>query len=74
MFSQKVIRGSLIGGTSRTAEMLNYCCGHGIYPEVNVIDASQVSHALTKLEKKNDLATRYVIDCSTIPKASAAVA
>ena len=54
--------------------MLNYCCGHGIYPEVNVIDASQVSHALTKLEKKNDLATRYVIDCSTIPKASAAVA
>ena len=50
VFSQKAIRGSLIGGTARTAEMLNYCCGHDIYPDVNVIGADDVSETLQRLE------------------------
>ena len=64
----------IIGGTARTAEMINYCCSHGIYPDVKLIAAEEVSDALKQLDKKNDAATRFVIDCATIPRASTATA
>jgi hypothetical protein len=39
---------------------------------VKVIGAGEVCDALKQLDEKMDAAARYVIDCSTIPKASTA--
>ena len=40
VFSRKVLRGSLIGGTRATKEMLEHCVTREIFPDVEVIDAS----------------------------------
>lgn len=66
LFSQKSIRGSLIGGTQKTQEMIDFCCSKGVYPAIKVIDAKEISDTLKKLDEKNDSIVRYVIDCSTI--------
>eukprot|EP00227_Mantoniella_beaufortii_P015055 CAMPEP_0197592856 /NCGR_PEP_ID=MMETSP1326-20131121/16142_1 /TAXON_ID=1155430 /ORGANISM="Genus nov. species nov., Strain RCC2288" /LENGTH=360 /DNA_ID=CAMNT_0043158661 /DNA_START=48 /DNA_END=1130 /DNA_ORIENTATION=+ len=68
LFSQKSLRGSLIGGTQRTQEMIDFCCSKGVYPDIKVIPATEVMDVLKKLEEKNDSIVRYVIDCATIPK------
>ncbi|EEH54083.1 uncharacterized protein MICPUCDRAFT_20381 [Micromonas pusilla CCMP1545] len=70
VFSRKVLRGSLIGGTRATKEMLEHCVTREIFPDVEVIDASGISDAVKKLDAKNDKIRRYVIDCSTIPKSA----
>ncbi|WP_426791839.1 NAD(P)-dependent alcohol dehydrogenase [Sphingobacterium sp. WOUb80] len=57
--------GSLVGGTAETQELLNYCAAHKIYPEVQVISASEVNEAWDKVVNK-EARYRYVIDASTI--------
>ena len=68
VFSRKVVRGSLIAGTKSTEACLEFCVKHGVFPDVRVIDAAKAADALKALDKKNDAAVRYVIDCETIPK------
>ena len=68
VFSRKVVRGSLIAGTKSTEACLEFCVKHGVFPDVRVIDAAKAADALKALDKKNDAAVRYVIDCKTIPK------
>jgi uncharacterized zinc-type alcohol dehydrogenase-like protein len=68
VFSRKVVRGSLIAGTKSTEACLEFCVEHGVFPDVRVIDAAKAADALKALDKKNDAAVRYVIDCETIPK------
>ena len=48
---------------------LEFCVKHGVFPDVRVIDAAKAADALKALDKKNDAAVRYVIDCATIPAA-----
>jgi uncharacterized zinc-type alcohol dehydrogenase-like protein len=36
LFSQKSIRGTLIGGTQKTQEMIDFCCSKKIYPAIQV--------------------------------------
>ena len=74
VLSHKVVRGSLIGGTRRTEECLAYCIEHGVYPEIEVVDAGMIGKVMRKLDEKNDSVVRYVVDCGTIPKASASTA
>ncbi|MFM2482538.1 NAD(P)-dependent alcohol dehydrogenase [Celerinatantimonas sp. YJH-8] len=59
------LNGSLIGGIAETQEVMDYCAQHHIYPQIQVIHASQVSHAWTQVVNK-EARYRYVIDSSTI--------
>lgn len=66
----KKIMGSSIGGIKETAEMLEYSAEHGIYPDVEIIDAEYVNEAFRRVEA-GDVLFRFVIDASTIKTRSA---
>eukprot|EP00802_Teleaulax_amphioxeia_P019922 Tamp_20177.p1 GENE.Tamp_20177~~Tamp_20177.p1 ORF type:complete len:361 (+),score=102.73 Tamp_20177:39-1085(+) len=66
LFGRVSVTGSLIGGIKATQEMMDFCTKNNIYPNVQVIKASEVQGALEKLDKKSDQIVRYVIDCSTL--------
>ena len=55
---------SLIGGMKETQEMVDYCAEHKIYPQIEIIDATQITEAWKKVENK-EARYRYVIDAST---------
>jgi len=65
LFGRVSVTGSLIGGIERTQEMMDFCAKNNIYPNVQVIKASEIQGALAKLEGKSDQIVRYVIDCSS---------
>ena len=56
---------SLIGGISQTQEVIDYCAKHKIYPEVQVIKASEVNETWEKVINR-EARYRYVIDTATI--------
>jgi uncharacterized zinc-type alcohol dehydrogenase-like protein len=66
LFKRINVTGSLIGGIQRTQEMIDFCVKNDIYPEVQVINASEIPEKLQLLNTKNDTIVRYVIDCKTI--------
>jgi uncharacterized zinc-type alcohol dehydrogenase-like protein len=49
------------GGRRGTQEMLDFCAGHGITAEVEVLPAHDVGAALGRL-KRNDVRYRFVLD------------
>ena len=55
---------SLIGGIPQTQEVIEYCAEHKIYPEVQVIKASETNDAWEKVINK-EARYRYVIDAAT---------
>lgn len=65
--ANRKIYGSLIGGIKETQEMLDYSVAHGIYPEVEIIeaDASEIDKAYRNVQD-GKVKFRYVIDMSTI--------
>ncbi len=56
---------SLIGGIPQTQEVIDYCAKKKIYPEVQVIKASEVNETWEKVINK-EARYRYVIDTATI--------
>lgn len=61
----KLMSGSLIGGIPRTSEMLEFCAGHGITADIEMIGIDQVNEAWERIEN-NDVKYRFVIDLSTL--------
>ena len=61
----KVLAGSLIGGIAETQEMLDFCAGHGVGADVEVISADEINAAYERVEN-SDVRYRFVIDASTI--------
>lgn len=57
--------GSNIGGIAETQEMLEFCAKHGITADIELISASQVNDAFSRLEK-GDVKYRFVLDMSTL--------
>jgi alcohol dehydrogenase (NADP+)/uncharacterized zinc-type alcohol dehydrogenase-like protein len=55
---------SLIGGIPETQEVIHYCADNKIYPQIEIIKASQINEAWTKVLNK-DARYRYVIDAAT---------
>jgi uncharacterized zinc-type alcohol dehydrogenase-like protein len=53
--------GSLIGSIRETQEMLDFCAGHGITPEIEMIAPDQVNAAYERV-LKSDVRYRFVID------------
>lgn len=58
---RRSISSSGTGGTKETQEMLEFSAQHDIYPEVEMIQASEIQTALERL-KKNDVRYRFVVD------------
>ena len=61
----KVLAGSLIGGIAETQEMLDFCAGHGVGTDVEVISADESNAAYERVEN-SEVRYRFVIDASTI--------
>jgi alcohol dehydrogenase (NADP+) len=62
---QRAIAGSRIGSLTETQQMLNFCAGHGIGAEVEVIGADDVGAAYDRL-KTGGVRFRFALDISTI--------
>lgn len=56
---------SLIGGIPETQEVMNLCAENKIYPEIQIIKASEINEAWEKVVNK-EARYRYVIDATTI--------
>lgn len=61
----RAIAGSLIGGLPETQEMLDFCCEHGIHPEIETIRIDEVNDAWERMEK-GDVRYRFVIDMESL--------
>src|SRR2546426_5504371 len=56
---------SLIGGIPQTQEVIEYCAENKIYPEIQLIKASEINETWEKVINK-EARYRYVIDAATI--------
>lgn len=65
--ANRCLFGSRIGSIGETQEMMDYSVEHGIYPEVEIInaDAAAITEAYNKV-KKGKVKFRYVIDMKTM--------
>lgn len=63
-FTRVNINASLIGGIPQTKEVVKYCAENKIYPEIQVIKATEINDAWSKVLNKQ-ARYRYVIDAST---------
>ena len=64
IFNRVNFNGSLIGGIPETQEVVDYCADNKIYPQIQVIKASEINDAWDKVVNK-EARYRYVIDAST---------
>jgi uncharacterized zinc-type alcohol dehydrogenase-like protein len=61
----KTLAGSMIGGIRETQEMLDFCAGHGLGSEIELIRADQINEAYERVVA-SDVRYRFVIDAATI--------
>ncbi|MBL4678243.1 MAG: NAD(P)-dependent alcohol dehydrogenase [Mucilaginibacter sp.] len=64
-FSRVNFNASLIGGIPETQEVMNLCAENKVYPEIQIIKASEINEAWDKVVNKQ-ARYRYVIDAATI--------
>ena len=64
MFNRVNYNSSLIGGIPETQEVIHFCADNDIKPEIEIIKASQINEAWTKVVNKQ-ARYRYVIDAAT---------
>ena len=62
---RKSLAGSLIGGLPETQEMLDYCAGHNLVCEVEVIAMHDIHVAYERM-LKGEVRYRFVIDMATL--------
>ncbi|MDX3077546.1 NAD(P)-dependent alcohol dehydrogenase [Streptomyces sp. MI02-7b] len=62
---RKSVAGSNIGGIAETQEMLDFCAGHGIGAEIELIRADEINEAYERV-LDSDVRYRFVIDAATI--------
>jgi alcohol dehydrogenase (NADP+) len=65
IFNRVNFNGSLIGGIPETQEVMDYCAKHKIYPQIQIIKATEINDAWEKVVNK-EARYRYVIDAATI--------
>jgi alcohol dehydrogenase (NADP+) len=63
--SRRTLTGSVIGGIGETQDMLNFCAGHGLGAEIEVIRADQINEAYERVVR-SDARYRFVIDIATL--------
>ena len=57
--------GSLIGGIAETQEMLDFCAGHGVVSDIELVRADQLNEAYDRMVA-GDVKYRFVLDASTL--------
>ncbi|MFI5683703.1 NAD(P)-dependent alcohol dehydrogenase [Streptomyces sp. NPDC051636] len=65
MGNRRTLSSSSIGGIRETQEMLDFCAGHGLGAEIELIRADQINEAYERV-LASDVRYRFVIDTSTI--------
>jgi uncharacterized zinc-type alcohol dehydrogenase-like protein len=64
-FSRVNFNASLIGGIAQTQEVMDLCAQNKIYPQIQVIKASEINEAWDKVVNKQ-ARYRYVIDIASL--------
>lgn len=59
------LAGSAIGGIRETQEMLDFCAGHGIASDIELIDIAQINEAYERM-LRGDVHYRFVIDTASL--------
>jgi uncharacterized zinc-type alcohol dehydrogenase-like protein len=62
---RRAIAGSLIGGIAETQEMLDFCAGHGIVADIEMIPIQKIDEAYDRMQR-SDVKYRFVIDNKTL--------
>jgi uncharacterized zinc-type alcohol dehydrogenase-like protein len=62
---RRAIAGSMIGGIPETQEMLDFCAGHGIVAEIEMIRMDQINEAYERM-LKGQVRYRFVIDSASL--------
>lgn len=62
---RRQLAGSLIGGIAETQEMLDFCAGHGIVSEIEIIPVQEISEACERM-LKSAVKYRFVIDMASL--------
>ncbi|CCK16503.1 Alcohol dehydrogenase [Cronobacter universalis NCTC 9529] len=65
IFKRRAIAGSMIGGIPETQEMLDFCAGHHIVADIELIRADDINEAWERMIK-GDVKYRFVIDTATL--------
>ena len=65
LLGRKAIAGSAIGGIAETQEMLDFCAGHGIVADIEMIRADEINQAYERM-LKSDVKYRFVIDSASL--------
>jgi uncharacterized zinc-type alcohol dehydrogenase-like protein len=65
IFGRRKLAGSLIGGIRETQEMLDFCAGHGVAADVEVISIRQINEAYERM-LRSDVRYRFVIDIGSL--------
>ncbi len=65
IFNRRSFTGSLIGGIRETQEMLDFCAGHGIVSDIELIPIQKINEAYGRL-LKSDVKYRFVIDMASL--------
>ena len=65
IYGEKIVTGSLIGGTEITQEMLDYCNENNIFANVETINMQDVNEAFERVVK-SDVKYRFVIDMQSL--------
>jgi len=65
IMQRRKLAGSLIGGIRETQEMLDFCAGHGIGSDIELIDIDRINEAYERILKA-DVRYRFVIDLASL--------
>lgn len=65
IFGRKSLAGSAIGGMPETQEMIDFCAGHGIVADVEMVRIQDVNEAYERM-LRNDVRYRFVIDMASL--------
>jgi len=63
--NRRSITGSMIGGTTETQEMLDYCAEKNIVSDVEVIPIQKINEAYERM-LRSDVKYRFVIDMASL--------
>jgi len=65
IFQRRSIAGSLIGGIAETQEMLDFCAGHNVVADIEMIRMDEIDQAYDRMQR-SDVKYRFVIDSATL--------
>jgi uncharacterized zinc-type alcohol dehydrogenase-like protein len=65
IFKRRRLAGSAIGGIKETQEMLDFCAKHGLAADIELIPATKLDEAYTRMVK-GDVKYRFVIDIASM--------